>query len=86
MNDLEANPNPEAPPADLPALVIPLLKGVIYRDAEPRQWQALLLLQARVRDYMAVLGLELVLDEAEGTPFCVHAPMPLMRTRPKRRV
>ncbi len=67
MNDLEANAN--APSADLPALVIPLLKGVIYRDAEPRQWQALLLLQARVRDYMAVLGLELVLDEAEGYAF-----------------
>ena len=69
MNDLEVNPNSDAPPADLPALVIPLLKGVIYRDAEPRQWQALLLLQARVRDYMAVLGLELVLDEAEGYAF-----------------
>lgn len=48
MNDLEANAN--APSADLPALVIPLLKGVIYRDAEPRQWQALLLLQARVNE------------------------------------
>ena len=69
MSDFEVSANPDHPPADLPALVVPLLKGVIYRDADPRQWQALLLLQARVRDYMAVLGLELVLDEAEGYAF-----------------
>jgi hypothetical protein len=33
-------------------------------------------LQARVRDYVAVLALELVLDEAEGYAFCVLAPEP----------
>ncbi|MGB5438315.1 MAG: DUF4194 domain-containing protein, partial [Gammaproteobacteria bacterium] len=59
---------------DLSSLVIPLLKGVIYRDeATARnnagQWNGLLDLQARVRDYVAVLGLELVLDEAEGYAF-----------------
>ncbi len=58
---------------DLSSLVIPLLKGVIYRDEVTApsvgQWSALLDLQARVRDYVAVLGLELVLDEAEGYAF-----------------
>lgn len=54
---------------DLSALVIPLLKGVIYQESEAGLWNALLTLQARVRDYVAVLGLELVLDEAEGYAF-----------------
>lgn len=53
----------------LSALVVPLLKGVIYQEADGRQWQSLLNLQASVRDYVAVLGLELMLDEAEGYAF-----------------
>ncbi|MCW5599093.1 MAG: DUF4194 domain-containing protein [Nitrosomonas sp.] len=53
----------------LSALVIPLLKGVIYQENDAGLWQALLQLQARVRDYVTVLGLELVLDEAEGYAF-----------------
>lgn len=51
---------------ELSALVIPLLRGVLYQETEPKQWSHLLNLQARVRDYVAVLGLELVVDEAEG--------------------
>ena len=54
---------------DLSALVISLLKGVIYQESDTGLWNALLNLQARVRDYTAVLGLELVLDEAEGYAF-----------------
>lgn len=54
---------------DLSAVVIPLLKGVIYQETDGGLWGALLNLQARVRDYVAVLGLELVLDEAEGYAF-----------------
>ncbi|MBY0276112.1 DUF4194 domain-containing protein [Candidatus Binatia bacterium] len=42
------------------------MKGVVYRDADPPLWQALLQLQSQVRDHVAVLGLELMLDEAEG--------------------
>lgn len=57
------------PPRDLSALVIQLLKGVIYQETDPGLWGALLNLQGRVRDYVAVLGLELVLDEAEGYAF-----------------
>jgi hypothetical protein len=54
---------------DLSAVVIPLLKGVLYQESDSALWNALLNLQARVRDYVAVLGLELVLDEAEGYAF-----------------
>jgi hypothetical protein len=54
---------------DLSTVVIPLLKGVIYQENDAALWGALLNLQARVRDYIAVLGLELVLDEAEGYAF-----------------
>jgi len=53
----------------LSVLVIGLLKGVQYRDNDERQWHSLLSLQARVRDYVNVLGLELMLDEAEGYAF-----------------
>lgn len=62
---------------DLSALVIPLLKGVIYREGDERLWGALLNLQARVRDYMAVLGLDLVLDEAEGYTFLKSRTEPM---------
>lgn len=63
---------PEAPLNDDPNLsevVVPLLKGVLYMEENPTQWSTLLKLQARVRDYVAVLGLELMLDEAEGYAF-----------------
>jgi len=58
-----------APAADLSVLLIGLLKSVLYRDGDERQWVALLNLQARVRDYVAVMNLDLVLDEAEGYAF-----------------
>ena len=60
--------------ADLSTLAITLLKGVIYREGDERLWGAVLDLQARVRDYVSVLGLELVLDEAEGYAFLRSRP------------
>ena len=52
------------------AWLITLLKGVIYREGDERAvGRACCDLQARVRDYVGVLGLELVLDEAEGYAF-----------------
>jgi hypothetical protein len=59
---------------ELSTLVIGLLKGVIYREGDERLWGTLLNLQARVRDYVSVLGLELVLDEAEGYAFLKSRP------------
>ena len=50
----------------LSPLLIALMKGVVYQEQDVARWQQLLEFQARVRDYVAVLGLELMLDEAEG--------------------
>jgi hypothetical protein len=68
---------------ELPAVVIPLLKGVFYRDADAASWSALLNLQSRVRDYVAVLGLDLVLDEAEGYAFLRSRPESGDQSAPK---
>jgi hypothetical protein len=58
-----------APEPALSSVVIPLLKGVIYQENDPALWARLIGLDARVRDYVRVLDLELVLDEAEGYAF-----------------
>lgn len=72
---MEEGQQPRAPiDADLSTLAITLLKGVIYREGDERLWAALLNLQARVRDYVSVLALELVLDEAEGYAFLKSRP------------
>ncbi len=54
---------------ELSRLIVPLLKGALYQDLDAAHWALLLRLQARVRDYVAVLGLDLVLDESEGYAF-----------------
>lgn len=76
--DLASPVIPTAPAAapDLSSLLIGLLKGVQYREQDERQWANLLNLQARVRDQVAVLNLELVLDEAEGYAFLKSRPEP----------
>jgi hypothetical protein len=61
---------------ELPPVLIALFKGVVYQDANPTLWQALLSLQARARDYVALLGLELMLDEAEGYAYLRQRPQP----------
>jgi len=55
-------------------VIIALMKGVVYQENDPALWQDLFTLQARARDYISVLGLELMLDEAEGYAW--------LRTRP----
>lgn len=55
--------------------MVALLKGVTYQESDPATWQALLGLQARVRDYVALIGLELVLDEAEGYAYLRQRPL-----------
>ena len=59
---------------DLPSAVIPLMKGVVYRDTHERAWKQLLQLQPHVRDYVEVLGLQVVIDEAEGYAFLRQRP------------
>jgi Domain of unknown function (DUF4194) len=60
--------------SDLSSLVITLLKGVIYRERNERLWFSLMTLQSRVRDYVSVVGLDLILDEAEGYAFLKSKP------------
>jgi hypothetical protein len=67
---------PAVPQSDLSVLVISLLKGVLYREENDGLWGRLLDLQSRVRDFVAVLGLDLVLDEAEGLAFLKSRPEP----------
>ena len=76
---------------DLSLAVIQLMKGVVYRDTHERAWQHLLRLQPQVRDYVAVLGLQVLVDEAEGYAFLRQRPAddrdeanPLPRLIPRR--
>lgn len=50
----------------LSVAVVSLMKGIVDRESDPVVWQSLIGIQARVRDYVACLGLDLMLDEAEG--------------------
>jgi hypothetical protein len=67
--DAAAKTATASPSHDLTTLSVQLLKGVLYRDEDSQLWTTLLSLQARVRDYMAVLALDLVVDESEGYAF-----------------
>lgn len=77
---------------DLPLAVTQLMKGVVYRDTHDRAWDHLMHLQPQVRDYVAVLGLQVVIDEAEGYAFLRQRPddesadeaQPLPRLVPRR--
>jgi len=62
------------PPHELSLVVVPLLKGVVYRDEQQGLWNSLLQMQGSVQDYVAVIGLELIVDEAEGYAFLRSRP------------
>jgi hypothetical protein len=59
---------------ELSSAVIPLMKGAVYRDTHDRAWKHLLQLQPQVRDYVGVMGLQVVIDEAEGYAFLRQRP------------
>lgn len=66
---MDTKPSTDSTPDLLPQLgpvVIKLMKGVVYRDAQEAVWQDLVLLESQVRDYVQVIGLDLVMDETEG--------------------
>jgi Domain of unknown function (DUF4194) len=74
----------------LPLALTQLMKGVVYRDTHDRAWRSVLELQPQARDYLATLGLRMVIDEAEGYAFCRQRepdpddPDPLPRLIPRR--
>jgi hypothetical protein len=59
---------------ELSVVLIGLMKGVVERENTPALWQALTMHQARVRDHIAVVGLDLVFDEAEGFAYLRQRP------------
>ena len=58
------------PTADPLAIVlVSLMKGVVEREANPTTWTALVELQPRARDHFAIVGLELLVNEADGLAY-----------------
>jgi len=57
---------PSTVPNELSAAVIHLMKGPVYRDTHEQVWDHLVRLRRDVADYVSVLGLTVVVDEAEG--------------------
>ena len=55
-------------------VLIALMKGIVTRDDDFEVWHAMLGLHTRVRDYVSVLGLELMLDESEGYAYLRQRP------------
>lgn len=69
-------------------VLIALFKGVVYQEVQEDLFYDLLAHENAVRDYVAVLGLELSLDEAEGfaylsvtDPLEDQTPLPRMVAR-----
>jgi hypothetical protein len=52
--------------ADFSGAVIALMGGIVDREDNAALWQRLIDLRQRVAEYVAAMGLELILDEAEG--------------------
>ncbi|WP_299735515.1 DUF4194 domain-containing protein [uncultured Endozoicomonas sp.] len=63
------NPNSAPDNASLGVVAVHLMKGVVYRDQNPAVWQQLEELHGPVLDYVRIMGLDLILDEAEGYAF-----------------
>lgn len=62
-------------PNNMSQVLVALMKGVMDRENDLARWQSLLDLQTRVRDHVAILGLELILDEAEGYAYLRQRPV-----------
>ncbi len=62
-------------PNNLSQVLVALMKGVMDRENDLPRWQSLLDLQTRVRDHVAILGLELIFDEAEGYAYLRQRPV-----------
>jgi hypothetical protein len=65
---------PEAGPSDLSSAVIQLMKGPVYRDTHEKIWGLVLGLGHQVSDHVGVLGLQVVVDEAEGYAYLRSRP------------
>src|SRR3984885_10263129 len=71
---------------NLSLAVTQLMKGVIYRDTHDRAWRSLLELQPQARDYVDVLGLQVIIDDAEGYAFLRQRPVDPEESDPRTRL
>lgn len=53
----------------LPGILVALLKGVVYREDNIKRWQDLIDYQGQIRDYLSLIGLDLLFFEDEGFAF-----------------
>jgi Domain of unknown function (DUF4194) len=67
-------PTTDVGPSDLSVAVVYLFKGPVYRDTHEKVWTLLLSLRSQIADYVAVLGLQVVIDEAEGYGYLRSRP------------
>lgn len=51
---------------DISAVVIHLMRGILYKEEKPKVWEAMELAQGPVRDYLAVINLELEIYDSDG--------------------
>jgi hypothetical protein len=72
MTDLA--PTISTGPSELSVTVIQLFKGPVYRDTHEKVWGLLVRLRPQVSDYVAVIGLQVVIDEAEGYAYLRSQP------------
>jgi hypothetical protein len=68
-------PGVNTEPSDLSLVLIQLIKGPLYRDTHEKLWSVLLGVRHQVSDYVTVLGLSVVVDEAEGYAFLRSRPI-----------
>lgn len=58
--------NEKSESRELSLVLMHLMRGLLHAEKAPEVWQSMLRQPGAVRDYVAVLGLELVIDEDEG--------------------
>lgn len=77
-------------PAPLTVAVVALMRGVVYAESNEPVWQHIRRLQPQIADHVEVMGLMLVIDEAEGYAYLRSRPddpdAPIPRLVPRHRL
>jgi hypothetical protein len=55
-------------------VLIALYKGVVYQERDSSRWQDLIDLQSGIQDHISVIGMQLIVDEAEGYAYLQQRP------------
>ena len=61
--------------SELTPVLVHLLKGPVFRDGNERSWHQLLATRAQVGDFMGMIGLQVIIDEAEGYAYLRSRPV-----------